>query len=202
MSFVRCLNSTVTSSRNIISIYFYMLGYIGTTTFISSIGVEYLCPRCIHIHIDARNIYIFDYVDLERLIFLLELIWKFRILNRIETISSWSCMLEQKLILLLKIIIGFDDTIIAWRFSWLIVRKKSFRSNIDVNLKYQMHQEDHDANGQWISFLFEFSFSSRTQFVFAPVIYGEVIPSIVRIAEFKEVPSVHAINCKINWKFA
>lgn len=131
-----------------------------------------------------------------------ELIWKFRILDRIETISSWSCMLEQKLILLLKIIIGFDDTIIAWRFSWLIVREKSFRSNIDVNLKYQMHQEDHDANGQWISFLFEFSFSSRTQFVFAPVIYGEVIPSIVRIAEFKEVPSVHAINCKINWKFA
>lgn len=47
-----------------------MLGYIGTTTFISSIGVEYLWPRCIHIHIDARNIYIFDYVDLERLIFL------------------------------------------------------------------------------------------------------------------------------------
>lgn len=66
-------------------------------------------------------------------------------------------MLEQKLILLLKIIIGFDDTIIAWRFSWLIVREKSFRSNIDVNLKYQMHQEDHDANGQWISFLFESS---------------------------------------------
>lgn len=41
-----------------------MLGYIGTAIFISSIGVEYLWPRLhrFHIHIDARNIYIFDYV--------------------------------------------------------------------------------------------------------------------------------------------
>lgn len=42
-----------------------MLGYIGTAIFISSIGVEYLWARLhrfIHIHIVARNIYIFDYV--------------------------------------------------------------------------------------------------------------------------------------------
>lgn len=34
------------------------------------------------------------------------------------------------------------------------------------------------------------------------VTYGELIPfTVVRIVEFKEAPSMHAINCKINWKF-
>lgn len=74
---------------------------------------------------------------------------------------------EQKLIFLLKIIIGLINTTIEnlTDCTWKIFS--------------DLRERDHDANGQWISFLFESSsYQELENFVFV-VTYGEVIPFII-----------------------
>lgn len=98
-----------------------------------------------------------------------------------------------------KFIIGFNDHCIKIFLTDCTMKDwKIEKSKIDVNLKYQM-QMVNKFPFSLNRLLIKDSIHLRTPIV----IYSEVIPSIVvRIAEFKEAPSVHVINRKINWKFA
>lgn len=114
------------------------------------------------------------------------MIWKFRILDRIETINSW-WYLSKNWFFLLKIIIGLINTTIENFLDWLYV-KNLFGST----WTWSWRKWSMNFLSLWIIFL------SRTRELrfCGNLRWSDSFHHSKEFAEFKEAPNVHAINCK------